>query len=111
MESTRDTHALEGMNPITAIAGAIGVAAVMVLVTFLVFINSGAYTTVKQIQIGTKVVQSLISSDFDSKSPIKADDITQYQKSISQRLTTLDDGNDFTASDLSDTALGLTQQQ
>jgi hypothetical protein len=100
-------HRLHGMNPVTAIVGAIVIAAAMVLVTFVIFINSTAYATVKQIQIGTKIVQSL-SSDIDSKSPIKSDDITQYQKSIEQRMATIDDTNDFNASDLSDQSLGLT---
>jgi hypothetical protein len=109
MEEHRE-HVLEGMNPVTAIIGAIVIAAAMVVVTFTVFVNSTAYATVKQIQIGTKIVQTL-SSDIDTKSPIKADDITQYQKSVEQRTATMDDASDFANADLSDQALGLTAQQ
>ena len=101
---------IKGLNPVTAIVGAVVVAASMVLVTFLIFINSTAYATVKQIQIGTKIVQTL-NSDIDTKSPIKADDIVQFQKSIEQRTSTMDDSSDFNNSELSDQALGLTNNQ
>ena len=107
-DEIRETHRLEGMNPVVAIGAAISVAIAMVMVTFVIFINSDAYQTVKQIQIGTTFAQSLKNSEYDTKSPIKADDITEYQKSVDQRLGTFDDTADFNPTDLSEQSLGLT---
>lgn len=95
-------------NPLVAIGLAIGVAFAMVMTTFTIFINSGAYITVRQIQVGTKVARSLQGSNMDTRSPIKADDIGVYQKELSKRMGTIDDTADFGQADISDQALGLT---
>jgi len=98
-----------GGNLMSAIVVAIAVALVMVITTFLIFINSSSYTTVKQIQSGSRIARAIQSGDVDTRSPIKADDIDLYQKSVDQRLSTFDDGTDFGSSDVSDQSLGLTQ--
>lgn len=100
-------HPIVGTNPIFAIGVAIGIAAIMVLATFLIFINSDSYKTVKQIEAGTAIAKSLQSNDIDTRSPIKADDITTYQQSVETRLKTLDDSSDFGDQALSDQALGI----
>jgi len=109
METEHD-HRIVGTNPVVAIGFAIGVAGLMVLTTFLIFINSNSYKTVKQIEAGTKVARALQSSnsEYDTRSPIKADDITVYQNSVEQRLKSLDDANDFSPEKVSNAGLGLT---
>ena len=103
-------HKIVGTNPVVAIGFAIGVAGLMVLTTFLIFINSDSYKTVKQIEAGTKVARALQSSngEYDTRSPIKADDISVYQNSVEQRLKALDDTNDFGPENVSNAGLGLT---
>ena len=97
----------EGANPVLAIGIAIAVAALMVSATTFNFLHSGAYTTVKQIQIGTRVVHAIEQGDIDTISPIKAADIDQYALSIKERMKALDDNNDFGSAAVSDSALGL----
>jgi len=94
---------------LSAIIVAIGMALFLVFVTFFIFISSGAYTTVKQIQAGSKITRSLQNGDIDTRSPIKADDISAYQTSVDQRLKTIDNATDFGVAGVSDQALGLTQ--
>lgn len=85
----------EGANPIAAIGLAIVVALAMVMTTFTIFLQSSSYTTVKQIQAGTKIARAFKVGDIDTKSPIKADDITAYERTVQQRLKMLDDQSDF----------------
>lgn len=96
-----------GSNPILAIGTAIGVAIAMVSVTFTLFIHSGAYKTVKQIQVGTKLARSIKVEGYDSKSPIKATDITTYQLDLNKRLNKYNNQADFNPAVISDSALGL----
>lgn len=105
-----DLEKPEGANPLAAIAVAVTVALGLVLVTFTIFLNSGAYKTVKQIQAGTKIAHALQSSDIDTRSPIKSDDISTYETSVTQRLKVLDDTSDFGPADVSDASLGLVQR-
>lgn len=107
MDQQSHSQTTVGTNPLLAIGLAIGVAIIFVLVTFLIFINSDSYKTVKQIEAGTAIAKSFQSSEFDTTSPIKADDISSYQQSVSQRLSTLNDESDFGVQALSDQALGL----
>lgn len=97
-------------NPLVAISLAIGTALTLVLICFLIFINSSAYTTVKQIKAGTDFARSIKMDGYDTKSPIKAETVEDYQKSLDQRLRSLDESSYFNTTDISDASLGLTQQ-
>ena len=97
-----------GANPLIAIGIAIGLAMLFVTTAFLVFINSGAYTTVKQIKAGTDFARSIKMDGYDTKSPIKTEAIEQYQKSIEQRLKLLSESGYFSSTEISDNGLGLT---
>lgn len=94
-------------NPILAISVAIGIAMAMVAVTFTIFINSGAYKTVMQIQVGTKFAKSIKVEGYDSKSPIKASDVTSYQQELEKRLNGYNYQTDFETSAISSSSLGL----
>jgi hypothetical protein len=103
-----DTSATtNGSNPILAIGVAIALAMSMVAITFTIFIQSGAYNTVKQIQAGTDVAKSIKMSGFDTKSSIKASDIAKYEEAMMLKVNSLNDISDFGPDQISDTALGL----
>lgn len=106
-EDNQSSEKIEGTNPVLAIGIAIVIAALMVAATTYDFLHSGAYATVKQIQIGTRVVHSIDRGDIDTVSPIKAADIDQYALSIKERIEALDDNTDFGPAAVSDSALGL----
>jgi hypothetical protein len=97
----------KGTNPLIFIGLAIAVAVVMVISTTTSFFRSGAYMTVKQIQIGTQSTISLNDESIDMLSPIKDSDIDVYASNISQRLKLLDDKADFGSEAVSDTSLKL----
>lgn len=106
MEAT-NKYSTTGFNPIIAIGLAITVAVVMVTVTFIVFINSGAYKTVKQIQVGTKLARSIKPEGYDSTSPIKSADIDSYSQKLNSRVDKYNNQADFGPTNISDPALGL----
>jgi len=101
------TSKIEGFNPVLALSIIIGVSMVMVAVTFTIFVRSSAYATVKQIDKGQSIVHALDKSDIDTTSPIKANDIDEFAKTVDERLRTLDDAKDFSASDVSNQSLGF----
>jgi hypothetical protein len=97
----------EGFNPVLAISIIIGIAMIMVIVTFTIFVRSSAYATVKQVKDGQSIVHALDKSDLDTTSPIKPNDIDDFARSADQQLRTLDDAYDFSAIEISDKKLGL----
>jgi hypothetical protein len=105
-DQTEDSD--KSVNPIAAIGIAIVLAGIMVMITTVNFLRSGAYTTVKQIQIGIKAVDSVNQSDeLDITSPINAIDIDEYASGINQRLDLINDYADFGPEAISDSSLGL----
>ena len=94
-------------NPLFAIGVVVLVAIIMIIITTVSFLRSGAYTTVKQIQIGTQAVHLMDRNDLDTTSPINASDIDNIASNIKQQVQTLNDKNDFGPDDVSDSALGL----
>lgn len=97
----------EGLNPFIAILGTMIITVVMVTVTTIVFLRSGAYATVKQIQLGIQATELVDQGDLDITSPINAADIDEYATSLSQRLNAIDNDKDFGPEAVSDAALGL----
>jgi hypothetical protein len=93
-------------SPVMAISLAVVVASVMVITTTLVFFNSSAYETVKQIQTGIKTSTEL-SDNLDTTSPIKASDIEVFYNSFINRLNSFDDHKDYGPDAISDKALGI----
>ncbi|MCB9817659.1 MAG: hypothetical protein R3B12_05200 [Candidatus Saccharimonadales bacterium] len=72
----------------------IAVSAVLVFISFFVFLNSGAYATVKQISAAQQVLQSDLD-DIDTTSPIQADDLEYYSRTLPQRVKSFNDAADF----------------
>jgi hypothetical protein len=85
----------------------VSLALLMVAATTTVFLRSGAYTTVKQIQIGSRLTDTFDNHGLDVTSPIKSTDIDVLSDSVLARVRSLDDATDFDGADVSDTALGL----
>jgi ABC-type lipoprotein release transport system permease subunit len=93
-------------NPIVAIAVAIGVAITLVALTFMSFLQSGAYTTVKNIKTNSQFSNSELS-DYDTTSPVKSVDIEEVLKSIEADINSLDNQTNYSPDQLSDKSLGL----
>jgi len=104
---TDQSHGKNGTNLLWAIGISVLIAILMVVATTYSFYQSGAYTTVKQIQTGTKLVNSLDIGELDAKAPINASDIDEYARSINLKLKALNDQADFGPQGLSDASLGL----
>jgi hypothetical protein len=98
---------LEGLHPVVAIASAVGISLIMVVTTFTMFIHSGAYKTVKQIQVGSQLTAASLGGSYDVTSPVNAVDISNYEVILKQKLSSIDNQADFSESALSPQALGL----
>lgn len=107
-EDSLRPQTIESTNLVMPLVVAIIIAVIMVTTATLIFLNSSAYNTVKQIQIGTQVANSLNKSDIDTVSPIKASDIYQTYNNIKNQLNQLNDNNDFGPSAVTNQALDLT---
>lgn len=84
----------------------VGITAVLVIVSFVIFLNSGAYQTVKQISSANKVLKDATLEGLDTSSPIQTTEIKQYSDSLPQRVKALNDTEDFRVDVISTEALG-----
>ena len=76
------------------IVGTVVISTVLVSASFLFFLNSGAYTTVKQISAAAQALQNKLDG-IDTTSPIQATDIEEYAQDLPQRVQTFDDAEDY----------------
>ena len=72
----------------------ISISAVLVLISFVIFLKSGAYDTVQQISAAADVLATSVEG-IDTTSPIQASDLEEYAQSLQQRVKALDDAEDF----------------
>ena len=98
---------LEGLHPMTAIMGAVTISIVMVFIPFMMFLHSSAYETVKQIKIGTQLSAANLNSSYDVTSPVNAIDIANYEATLKQKLSGINNSADFNQNDISNQTLGL----
>jgi|GEM_PF-495497 hypothetical protein len=98
---------IEGLHPGTAIAGAVVISFMMVLIPFIMFLHSSAYDTVKQIKIGSQLSAANLNGSYDVTSPVNAIDIANYEATLKQKLTTINNNADFNQNDISNQTLGL----
>lgn len=70
------------------------ISVILVIVPFAVFINGGAYKTVKQISAGSQALQKGVDG-VDTTSPIQSIDIENYSKSLPQKVKIFNDQEDF----------------
>jgi cell division protein FtsL len=83
------------------------IAVILVVVSFAIFLKSGAYDTVRQIIIASNTLAEDDLKGYDVRSPIQADDLRQYGKTLDIRIKTLNDNEDFNQQSISDNALGI----
>lgn len=82
-------------NPVVALAFIIFIATCMVLVTTSMFLNSGAYQTVKQIQSGIKATSESDLSEYDTKSPIQSSDIDKFTENLGKNNSNINNESDY----------------
>ncbi len=95
MDNTQRVNKLGVMNPMIALGFVIATSCIMVLVTILLFVNSNAYKTVKQIQSGSKASSKSDLSGYDTKSPVKPYDIDQFADKLNNKLSPINNENDY----------------
>ena len=82
------------LNLVWALLLAVLISGVLVGISFIVFLNNGAYVTVKQISAAEDVLQTK-SEDIDTSSPIQASDIHEYAQNLPQRVRAFNEEEDF----------------
>lgn len=97
----------EGIPLSWAIMVTIILSAVLVAMSFVIFLYSGAYDTVKQIQAASTAIKDDSIKDLDVKSPVQAIDLRDYSDAIKNRILILKDAEDFNTSELDATKLGF----
>ena len=85
---------LKDLNLAWVLGLTIVISAVMVTISVVIFLSSGAYDTVKQISAAADVLQTDLEG-IDTSSPIQASDIDEYGKNLRQRVRSLNDTEDF----------------
>lgn len=85
---------IQKLNLLWVVIITIGVSIVLVLLSFTIFLRSGAYDTVKQISAAEDVLAESIEG-IDTTSPIQASDLEEYANSLPQRVKVLNDAEDF----------------
>lgn len=93
MEEVHITR-IQKLNLLWVVILAIGISAVMVILSFFVFLQSGAYDTVQQISAAEDVLATSVEG-IDTTSPIQASDLEDYAQSLPQRVKLLNDAEDF----------------
>jgi hypothetical protein len=94
------------VDPFFALLSAISIAAIMVVICVLIFLNSSAFNTVKQIKIGA-TTDIILEGKYDSTSPVNASDIDEFSARVDARLKPLDNTEDFDPQMLSENSLGM----
>lgn len=94
MSETTHIPSYKKLNLAWALFVTVAISAVLVLISFAIFLKSGAYDTVRQISAAEDVLQTTLD-DIDTTSPIQASDLEEYSKGLPQRIKTLNDTEDF----------------
>lgn len=102
----KEPMARESVSLYVAIAAMAGVAIVLVIITFTMFLNSQTYVTVQKIQANSKIDGSNLA-DYDTTSPVKTADIDETIKGIENKINSLDNDADYGNEAVSNKALGL----
>ena len=84
----------------------IGISASLVIFSFSIFLNSGAYDTVKQISAASSTLAKDDLEGYDTTSPIRADILNNYSQNLNEKIEDLDDEKDFSAGFLDEASLG-----
>jgi flagellar basal body-associated protein FliL len=77
----------QGFNPIIALMIVILISVSLVVISTIIFFNSDSFATVKQIQKGVKAANSTDLSKYDTTSPVKSQDIEEFNNKIKNQLS------------------------
>ena len=94
-----------GINLIWVISAVTLISFVLVLVSFIFFINSGAYDTVRQISAATDILEKDDLEGYDITSPIQANDIDVYSETLNARVKNFN-SDEFSNEIISEEKLG-----
>lgn len=99
-------QAEEGISLAWLVLAVILIATALVVTSIIIFFNSGAYSTIKQISAATNTLTREDLKDYDTTSPIQSDDIIIYAESLPKRVEDFDDNKDFDQNAISQEVLG-----
>lgn len=105
-QPTDERQERDGVSLYIAIVVAAGLAAILVTITFTMFLNSSTYATVQKIQANEQIRNDGLN-DYDTTSPVKAVDIEETLKGIENTVNKLDTQSDYGPDRVSPEALGL----
>ena len=77
----------QGFNPIIALMIVILISVSLVVISTIIFFNSDSFATVKQIQKGVQAANSTDLSKYDTTSPVKSQDIEEFNNKIKNQLS------------------------
>jgi cell division protein FtsL len=95
-----------GVSILWVVGTVISLSIALVVVSFMIFLNSSAYDTVKQITAASKTLQKDDLEGYDTTSPIRASDLGDYSRSLKAKVDNLNDEQDFSNEKISKEALG-----
>lgn len=101
-----DRQERDGASLYVALVVAASLAALLVIFTFTMFLNSTAFGTVKNIQAYEQVSTDGLD-DYDTTSPVKAVDISETLKGIENTINKLDPQSDYGSEQVSPESLGI----
>ena len=85
----------------------IAISALLVAISFGIFLRSGAFDTIQQITTASKTLAEDDLKGYDVTSPIQASDLLKYGESLDSRIRPLEGSEDFGPSQLDDSVLGI----
>lgn len=85
----------QGVSIFWVIGTVVALSLTLVALAFISFIGSGAYDTVQQITAAKQSLQEDDLDGYDTTSPLRADTIGAYSRTIADKVNGLDDEKDF----------------
>ena len=78
----------------------------LVAISFIIFLNSGAYRTVQQISAAEAALKDEVLEGLDTTSPIQATELKDYSAALPLRVKNINDAEDFNPKSIDPSALG-----
>jgi cell division protein FtsL len=95
-----------GLNMAWVIISVITISSIMVIASFIIFLNSGAYDTVQQISAANRSLEADDLEGYDTKSPVEPENLADYATIINSKIININDDNSFSNQAISEEELG-----
>lgn len=105
-EQQIDKQERDGASLYIALVVAAGLAALLVIITFTMFLNSSTFGTVQKIQSNEQIRNDGLN-DYDTTSPVKIVDIDETLKAIDNTINQLNPQSDYGPEQVSPESLGI----